>query len=96
MPGKPFPSPPSAKPPFPGGAVVQAAPLKPMASPMDKVIEAMCTVYVGKIAPGIEDEFIRKLLEVLLAKLLLSLTISFSFAVKLRIGNVFLILSLEN
>lgn len=31
---------------------------------VDKTLEQMCKVYVGKIAPGVEDEFIRRILEV--------------------------------
>lgn len=35
-----------------------------MVQMMGKPIDQLCTVYVGKIPPGYEDEFVRKLLEV--------------------------------
>lgn len=48
------------------GPVVQAPP-KPAVVPMPvkPVVEQTTTVYVGKIPPTVEDEFIRKLLEVI-------------------------------
>lgn len=73
FPPPPFPPMGMAPPGFPPGVVVQAPPkMNPPAAPpapapvpiIPKIVEQTATVYVGKIPPTVEDEFIRKLLEV--------------------------------
>lgn len=50
--------------PMPQSHVVQAPPKPAVTMPVMKPVVEQTTVYVGKIPPTVEDEFIRKLLEV--------------------------------
>lgn len=65
---------------------------RPSGTPL---IPAITTVYVGKIAPTVEDDFIRRLLDVSLFDILY-LNIILSNVAKLRIGEELQILSQES
>jgi len=74
-----FPPPHSIVPPPPGINMAASGPFLPsmgrpsglqsgqtsevVAAAPPKALEQMTTVYVGKIPPGVEDDFVRKLLE---------------------------------
>jgi len=65
MPG----APPMFRPPqiIQSGPQLHTFPLRPFVPEMfmgGKPLDQLCTVYVGKIPPGTEDEFMKKLLEV--------------------------------
>lgn len=59
----PFPPRPMGVPPSATLGVISAAPTL-VTSNKPPVITPVTSVYVGKIPPGVEDEFVRKLLEV--------------------------------